>query len=391
MTTEHVDITVWDETGMVADLTGATKASVTEVWNGVADGQLTYPGINPELLAAWARPGRLVLAIDGPMPTRCFIDKLRTAVDGETGLGTELDLAGAASVLDSQVLLPDPDLKVTEQTRDKNTIKGPAAATIEKIITQTVTRTGVPVALAPGTATGTTAGTKKISVEASFNELGPALRDAAEDAGVAVNARIWLPGDDLPDDVSVPVGGVIVTVDAPRERHWVSWQDSDLPSGTVELTGATAAVGVTETKASGGDGDSNGAGGTGGQAASYGTVTDQTAIGQLGQWAGLETKLAATEADEDPADKMTDYRETTAAEAEAPDGGPFYIGTDYVLGDEVVLDIGTVTATAVVTEVDQDIEMGISTLTPTIGDPVLPPDVAVIRKLLKRTRTSTSG
>lgn len=380
----EVVCTVFDESGMVCDLPGVTDGNIAEEFNGVADGDLRVPFVVDELVEAFKAPGRLVLAVQGPLSTRLFIEKLALTVDATDGLGMDLRLIGAGHVLDGIILPPVPHLPVHGQGEDKAVITGAATATLEQVITQCVAQAGVPVVVAANRNPVDT----PVRVEADFSELGTKVREAAESVNLGVNARIVLDGDQLPAGVSVPHGGVLITVDAPRSREWVSWQDTDLTEGTIELTEATAAVGVVayeETFVPGNDPNQTET------RTRHKLIVNEAQQASLGQWAGLQVTLdskSSVDGDQDPgedtATALAEHARSTSASATAPVGGPFFFGADYLLGDVVGVDISGVSATAVVTQVAMELDKGVGVVSASVGEPILDGAVASFTASLSR-------
>lgn len=374
---DEVTITAWDGDQIVTDLSGATDVSTTSVWGGVGDGDLTNPEVPSEFNRAWFRPGRIVIAVDGPQKWRGFVTGFNPTTDAEEGAGMVLEMSDGNSVLDGLPLLPEPELKVAEQSKESEVLQGPAYEILQDTIRLLAQRFDVPIVVAEGSGTAVV---EPISFKADYKAAGKTLREAAETVGLAINARIWLPGDPLPAGVSVPAGGVIVTIDAPRQRHWVTWEDTDLESGNIEFKETVAGVGISSYEQPSGSGTET-------ETRNVYRLVQHPNADRLGMWSGLAVDLGKEDKDDpffDPLDELATFGETMGASAKAPDGGPFYVGVDYDLGDEVRVAISGIEATAIVTQIEQVVEFGVPEVQPSIGEPVLPPEQAVIREIINR-------
>lgn len=365
-----IDSTLYDESGIVADVSEATEVEYTHKWNGVGSGSVVIPGERRDVLSAFSKPGRLVCAMDGSLPLRAFVSEVSVKVDGKKGVSTELELIGASSVLDGMPLVPDISAPPDYQTLEKKMLTGPAVKMVSEAVEVAAGTQALPVVVGAGSAPDTVG----ISVEADFSGMGTKFREACKGLGIGVNARIWVPGDARGVDDDVPIGGVIVTVDETRERLWVSWDDHDVDKAELKLTEPQfgRSVWVEDTESGGSKDD---------EPRRFHVEVNHTVAEQLGRWGGLTTWAQGNQ--EKALEKLSEGLATRAASADVQDGYPFRVGDQFRLGDVVTVTVSGVECRAVVTELTQKIEYGAETIEPKLGEPIIPPEVAAVQYLLK--------
>jgi fibronectin type 3 domain-containing protein len=254
---------------------------------------------------------------------------------------------------------------------------GPAASVAADYINAAAVRLGLPVLATKPPVDAS----PSVQLNARMTRLTDLLVEPLKNAGVTMDAKIWLPGDAPPDFVTMaPTEPTVVF--SPRvlaDKPWLQWTDSmtnisDLKLQVDQPTAYRAIVGLGGTDA----------------ARVYDSYVDtarQTAIGDFGlPEVYVDASDAALGAQSQDAGKqaVADDEGGASAVFSVPDAAPWIFGVDYVVGDMATVEVNGSTWRERITRVTAKDERDTGlTFTPLIGDeaPSVSGDEMMVRAL----------
>lgn len=222
---QHMTVSVYDgdyaKQGTVGDY---QTCSVTWQWLGVGAGTLV---VDPEhwavplALTANTRVWPVTVEVAGRRWSGRMIDVQRDRREDGGGTAT-ITLVDDWAWLRSILAWPVPAAAVGAQTSMYDTRTGPAATVACQLINANAARLGAPVFAIPPAADNS----PTVTVQARMQPVAEYVRPILEQAGWSLDASVWLPGDDPPNNMAMSGPTVIVRPYRVAAKPWLLWSDS---------------------------------------------------------------------------------------------------------------------------------------------------------------------
>lgn len=343
--------------GRVAEVEKATamwstaEADLLEVTAGLVAENAPLVGTDGDTLISVELGGLVLLA----QPARVTV----AARDDDPRHGLiRVAAAGGRSLLEGQVITPDPRVPLGAQTGEEITLRGPVESVVKQILRWGAELTGHPVAVMPDQGRGPV-----VKVTGAMSSAAELVDAALAGSGWWLDMPGWIPGMAQPEGMTLDRPTYLADVHPYRERPGLMWSvaGGDLDAWEVELSRATATRAIVGEEIEG--------------AYRYLEVAGRES---LSPWNRRDTYLSAREGDDLEAmgrAELAKQAATATAEIPLTPGAQWRLGNDHGPGawrpgDLVAVDVPVLgQVTHPIIEARAELTRDDFTITPTVGPP----------------------